>query len=165
MKMEVEKAFKRRVSREKKQEEKEPLEPAKKLQPRSRNIRYDNMKSARAEEGVIAMALREPAMLDLAAQLKPEEFSVPLLGKVFGQLKDRFREHLAVSLGALADLSGEESSHIAAIVHQESGPVNEQAMKDYIAIIQSESRKRSMSSMEDIMSMRNKMKESKGYKA
>ena len=38
-------------------------------------------------------------------------------------------------------------------------------MRDYISIIQSEHRKRSLSSMDDIMSMRNKMKESKGYKA
>ena len=40
-----------------------------------------------------------------------------------------------------------------------------QAMKDYIAIIKGEYRKRQVSSLDDIMSMRNKMKESKGYKA
>jgi len=111
------------------------------------------------------MALRESAMLDLCAQLKPEEFSVPLLGNVYSQLQSRHAQHLAVSVASLEDLSGEEASHIASIVHQQTGPVNEQAMKDYISIIQSESRKRSLSSMDDIMSMRNKMKESKGYKA
>jgi len=165
MKLEVDKAFKRRISREKKKQEKIDLAPAKNLQPKSRTIRYDNIKSARAEEGVIAMALRESAMLDLCAQLKPEEFSVPLLGNVYSQLQSRHAQHLAVSVASLEDLSGEEASHIASIVHQQTGPVNEQAMKDYISIIQSESRKRSLSSMDDIMSMRNKMKESKGYKA
>ena len=48
--MEVNKAFKRRIAREKKKQEKIDLAPAQNLQPKSRSIRYDNMKSAMAEE-------------------------------------------------------------------------------------------------------------------
>ena len=165
MKLEVDKAFKRRLSREKKKQEQQDLSPARTLQPKDRTIRYDKMKSARAEEGVIAMALKEPAMLDLASDLKPEEFSAPVLSKVYAQLVERHRQGLGLSIGALEELSGEETSHIAAIAQQHSGPVSEQAMKDYIHIIHSEYRKSNVSSMDDLMSMRNKLKESKGYKA
>ena len=56
MKIEVDKAYKRRVYRDKKKQEQIDLAPAKALQPKTRSIRYDNMKSAMAEEEVIAMA-------------------------------------------------------------------------------------------------------------
>ena len=165
MKLEVDKAYRRRISREKKKQEKIDLSPARNLQPKSRTIHYDNMKSARAEEGIIAMALRESAMLDLTTDLKPEEFSSEVLGKVYGQLMQRHRQGLSLSVAALEDLSVDEASHIAAILQQQSGPVNEQAMRDYMDIIHGEYAKTKVASVDDLMSMRNKMKESKGYKA
>ena len=48
MKLEVSKAYKRRIYREKKKQEQIDLAPTKALQPKTRSIRYDNMKSARA---------------------------------------------------------------------------------------------------------------------
>ena len=104
-------------------------------------------------------------MLDLAKDLKPEEFSSDVLSKVFRQLLLRHENGLGLSVGALEDLSGDEMSHIAGLVQQQSGPVNEQAMRDYIATIHSEHAKTKVSTVDDLMSMRNKMKESKGYKA
>ena len=164
IKLEVDKAFKRRMNREKKKQEKIDLSPARNLQPKARSIRYENIRSARAEEGVLAMALREPGMLDQAGELKPEMFSSPVLGKVYSQLYARHSQGLALSIGALEDLSPEEMSHIAGIAQAASGPVNEQAMQDYIAIIREEYRKANISSVADLMSMREKMKERKGYK-
>ena len=54
MKLEVNRAFKRRQSAEKKKQEKIDLAPSRALQPKSRSIRYDNMKSAMAEETILA---------------------------------------------------------------------------------------------------------------
>ena len=108
MKMEVNRAFKRRIAREKKKQEKIDLSPAQNLQPKSRTIRYDNMKSAMAEEMLLALSLKDPALLDLARDLKPEMFSVSLLGNVFSQLMSRHREGLEVSISGLTDLEPEE---------------------------------------------------------
>ena len=72
MKLEIDRAWKRKQYREKKKQEQIDLSPAKNLQPKSRTIRYDNMKSAMAEESVLAMALRDPSLLDRADKLKPE---------------------------------------------------------------------------------------------
>lgn len=164
MKIEVEKAFRRRLGREKKRQEKIDLAPAQKLQPKSRSIHYDNLKSAMAEEGVISMVLREPALLDSARDLKPEIFSSPLLGNVFSQLRERFSEGLEISASCLVDLEPEEMSHLAGILQRNRGPVSDQAFRDCVATIQSENQSAHIETVEDLMEFRNKMKERKGIR-
>ena len=164
LKLEVNKAFKRRMAREKKKQEKIDLAPAQALQPKSRTIRYDNMKSAMAEETVIAMVLRSPALLDVAAQLMPEEFSSALLAKAYRQLKNRHEQGLDVSLAVLEDFSTEEMSHITAVYHRQEGPVNEQALSDCINTITTEHKASHVTSEDDLMALRNRLRESKGAK-
>lgn len=163
MKLEVDKAYRRRLAREKKKQEKIDLAPANNMQPKFRGIRYDNVKSAMAEECLLAMALKEPALLDLAGSLPPEEFSADLLGRVFRQLKDRYQEGLSVSLGALEGLSPEEASHMASVAQKHQGPVNEDAFRDYIGTIRREYQRTHAKSLDEMMALREKMKERKGY--
>ena len=164
MKLEVDKAFHRRINREKKKQEKIDLSPARNLQPRSRNIRYDNMKSAMAEEGVLAMVLKEPALLDQIGDLKPQEFSCELLGKVFGQLLQRHSQGLEVSIAVLSDLSSEEISHITGILHRLQDPVNEQALQDCIRTIHAEHQVGKVVTDDDLLAFSRKLKERKGVK-
>lgn len=164
MQMEVTKAWKNRQRKEQRAQEKADLAPVQALQPKTHAIRYDHVKSARAEEGLIAMAMKDPALLDLAQQLRPEEFSVPLFAKVYTQMWQRFSAGMPLSIASLEDLSQDEMSLLAMISQQQTGPVNERAFRDYIATIHSEHERITASSMDDIMSMRNKMKESKGYR-
>ncbi|MBQ3193139.1 MAG: DNA primase [Oscillospiraceae bacterium] len=165
MKMEVNRAFKRRIAREKKKQEKIDLAPARNLQPKNRNLHYDNLKSARAEEVVIAQGMRQPALLDHAEGLKPEQFSSELLGRVFGQMQKRHREGLDVSLGGLTEFTGEEMSHIAGILQSHQGPVNEQALLDCIHTIQDESQATRVSTDEELLARQQRMKQRKGIKA
>lgn len=158
MKLEIGKAYKRRTAIEKKKQEKIDLAPMQNLQPKERSIRYDNMKSARAEESVVSQLLHEPALFDKTGALKPENFSVKLLGMVYGQLLQRHRQGLEVSLGVLADLTQEEMAHIAGIYHRQ-GVVNETAFKDCVATVLSEN-----SQEDDLLALQNKLKESKGTK-
>ena len=162
MKLEVNEAFKRRVARERKKQEKIDLAPAQALQPKSRSIRYDNVKSAMAEETVLAMALKDPALLDTAKNLSAEEFSSPLLGSVYAQLRRRHEQGLDVSLAVLENLSGEEMSHITGIYQRQTGPVNENAFSDCIRTIQSEHRASSVNSEDDLMAIRNALQGRKG---
>ena len=164
MKLEIQRAYKRRQNREKKQQEKIDLAPARKLQPKSRSIRYDNMKSAMAEEGVLAMVLREPALLDQTRGLNGQQFSSQLLGNVYDQLSTRHAQGLEVSLAVLSDFSAEEMSHIAGILQRQQGPVNEQALSDCVRTIQAEHQQASVSSDEDILALRDKLKQRKGIK-
>ena len=164
MKIEVNKAYKRRLNREKKQQEKIDLAPAQALRPKSRTIRYDNMRSAMAEEAVIALVVKAPALLDQAAALRAAEFSAPLLGRVYDQLRNRHQQGLEVSLGVLEDLTAEEMSHVAGILHRHEGPVNEQALIDCVRIIRDEHQSSSVSTEDDLLRFRDKMKERKGVK-
>lgn len=164
MAMEVSKAYKLRLRKEKKIQEKKDLDPVRAVQPKSRSIRYDDIRSAMAEEGVIAQGLREPALLELCEDLPAEAFSSELLGRVYRQLRQRYAQGLRVEIGSLEGFDPEETSHIAGILQRQSGPVNEQAMKDYAATILAESEKRQIHTEADLLALRNKLKESKGYK-
>ena len=164
MKLEVDKAFKRRIAREKKKQEQIDLAPAKNLQPKARSIRYDNMKSAMAEEAVLALILKEPALLEQAKELSEQEFSSPLLGRAFGQLSGRYRQGLEVNISVLSDFSGEEISHLAGILQRQDGPVNETALRDCIRTIHAEHQGSSVSSDDDLLAYRNKLKDRKGMK-
>ena len=162
VKSEVEKARKQRISREKKRQEHIDLAPARALQPKAASIRYDNIRSAMAEEGVLSQVLREPALLDRCGNLKQESFSSPFLGKVYGQLLKRHQEGFEVSVSVLEDLSQEEMSHLVGILQRSDSPVSEQALLDCIRIINDEHMASGVSSEDDLLAYRNKLKERKG---
>ena len=164
MKLEVNKAFKRRINREKKQQEKIDRAPAQALQPKLRSVRYQNMRSAMAEEAILGKVLRQPSLLSMADKIRGLDFSVPLLGNVFDQLKARYAQGLEVSLGVIADLTAEEMSHIAGIMQRHSEPGGEDAFRDCIRIILQEKQAASVESDADLLALRDKMKESKGTK-
>ena len=162
MKLEITRAWKRRDKNEKKKQEKIDLAPAKNLQPKSRNIRYDNLKSAMAEEWVIALALRDPALLDNTGSLTQDTFSSPLLGRVFAQLKARHSQGLEVSLAVLEDISQEEMSHLVGVVQRQEGPVNAQAFANCVTTICTEHQASSVNSEDDLLAFQNRLKERKG---
>ena len=164
LKLEVNKAYKRRIAREKKKQERIDLAPAQAHQPKSREIRYENMKSAMAEEGVLGLIMKDAALLDQAGQLKAEEFSSPLLGRVYEQLRLRHKQGLEVNLAVLADLTPDEYSHIAGIIQRQQGPVNEQALADCIRVIRGEHQSSKVSSEDELMARRDKLKERKGLR-
>ena len=164
MKIEVDKAYKRRIYREKKKQEQINLAPAKALQPKARSIRYDNVKSAMAEEEVIATVLREPALLDQTGGLQEKEFSSPLLGKVYGQLALRHSQGMEVSTAVLSELTAEEMSHIALIVQRQQNPINEQAFADCVRIIRREHQASQVKDEKDLQAFANRMRERKGMK-
>jgi DNA primase len=152
------------MAREKKKQERIDLAPADKLQPKSRSIRYDNVKSAMAEEAVLAMVLKTPALLDQTGKLSGSAFSSTLLGRVYDQLCLRHREGLEVSLTGITDVTAEEMSHLVGIVHRQEGPVSEKALLDCVQTILSEHRKSNVTTEDDLLSLREKMKERKGIK-
>ena len=163
LKIEVNKAFKRRVAREKKKQERIDLAPAANLQPKSRKFHYDNVKSAMAEETVLAMVLKSSALLDQTVQLQPEHFSSELLGRVYGQFLQRHRQGLEINLSGL-ELASEEMGHIAGIAQRHTGPVSEQALADCVRTILAEHSKSGMNSADDLMAIREAMKNRKGIR-
>ena len=86
MKLEVQRAFKRRTAREKRAELRKDLNPAAALQPKEHALRYENLRSARAEEGVIRLLLSDDSLFSDAMPIPPEQFSSPLLSRAYQRL-------------------------------------------------------------------------------
>ena len=162
MKLEISKAFKRRLAREKKAQERIDLAPAQQFQRRGgNNVVYHNVKSGVAEQRLIAMALREPALLDQTMDLKAEEFSVPLFGKVFTQLMERYREHQDVSLAVLVDISADEASHLAGILYEQD-IVSEEAFRDCIRTVKEAHSSGNIATDDDLLAFQKRMQQRKG---
>ena len=164
MKLEMDKAYKHRRWQEKKKQEKKDLAPAQNLQPKSRDMRYTNMKSALAEETVLAMVLREPALFEKTAGLTETQFSSTVLGRAFAQLQQRYRQGQEVNIGVLTDFTAEEMSHLAGLSQRHAGPVNEGALADCVAIIRAEHQADNVNSDEDLRAMQKQLQERKGMK-
>ena len=165
MAQEVARYRKDRAWKARKVQAKKDLTPAVQLQPKSRQLRYENIRSARAEEGVIRLLLLDPALLPETEGLDPSQFSSPLLAKLYVLLQQRHSQGLSLQLGALSGvLTPEEMSHITGIVEQPESPTNRrQALRDYIAIIQTEAAIRGGSDIDPLLAARDKFREKKSY--
>ena len=164
MKLEVQRAFKRHLSREKRAELRRDLNPAAQLQPKERSFRYDNLRSARAEEGILRLLTMDESLFGQEPPLRPEQFSSPLLGKVFSLLWQAREVGRQPSVAALAGvLSQEEMNHITAICQQPESPQNaRQALADYIRIVQTEAEKRAGRDTDPLLAATEKYKNKKG---
>ena len=162
---EVERYRKNRVWQAKKRQERRDLTPTVRVQPRDRELRYANVRSARAEEGVLRLLLLEPSLFPAVEGLEPEQFSAPVLAKIYGLLRQRHREGRSVQLAALTgELTAEEMSCLVEIMDQPQVLSNsEQALKDYIEIIETEALKRGGSEMDPLLAAREKFREKKAY--
>lgn len=164
MLLEVGKAYKKRIYREKRQKEKIGLSPVTTIQPKSRQMHYDNIRSARAEESLLAQSLMEPALLDRSDGLTGEAFSSPVLGRAFDALLQRHRQGLAVSLAVLEGFSQEEMSHLSAVCQGTDRVAGERAYDDCVAIVREEHRKAQQGNSEsDLLDLQARLKTKKGY--
>ena len=162
---EVERLRQRRFRAEKKQEERKNLVPTQKLQPKERSLRYTNVRSARAEEGVLRIVLLDGAFFDRLTDLEESHFSSPLLGRAYGELKRRRQEGRPVTLSALdGQFTPEELDHLSTVA-QEPQPMHTagQALADFRQTILAESRRGEIRSGEDLAGLRETLKQKKSY--
>ena len=164
---EVERYRKNRAWQAKKRQERKELTPAAQLQPRERELRYENIRSARAEEGVIRLLLLEPALFpQVEGTLGPEQFSAPVLARIYALLCQRHREGRSTQLAALTGaLTADEMSHLVRVMDQPEALAHSgQALRDYIEIIQTEALKRGGGGQDDpLLAAREKFRERKAY--
>ncbi|NCB62292.1 MAG: DNA primase [Clostridia bacterium] len=166
MSQEVKRELSKRLKKEKKQQERKDLMPTVQLQPRERAFHYKNVRSARAEEGVLRLILIDPELFKAVGTLIPDHFSAPILGKTYRLLEERWRGGLSVSLAGLAgDLESDEMSHLTEVLSRpESLQNGRQALKDYIEIIETERMKsEGEEGMDPLLVMRKKLLEKKSY--
>jgi len=162
---EVERQRQKRRWEARKQEERRNLAPVRELQPRNRELRYENLRSARAEEGVLRIILLDG---DYFRQMGPVDencFTSPLLKKAFVLLRERWRAGKSVSLPALeGQLTPEEMDQLSAAV-QENQPPNTAAaaLEDYKQVILLEQGRRDIEDAQDLGALKDVLKQKKAY--
>ncbi|SMC41801.1 DNA primase [Papillibacter cinnamivorans] len=166
LQMEIQRERKRRAARETRQQTRKEMAPAAKFQPKERGIRYENVRSAAAEEGVVRLISLEPSLYREETGLSAEHFSSPLLGKAFEELRRRYLEGKSTLISGLAgSFTPEETAHLTAIMQKPEALSNGgRAMEDYIDIILTEYTKRQAGENSDpLLAAREKYREKKGY--
>ena len=165
LRTEVQRVVKRRGYRQRREQERHDLNVAAQVQPKSRVIRYENLRSAMAEEGVLRLLVTDDGLFGDSPPLKEEEFSSPLLGRLFTRLWQQRQESGRISLPLLAEsFEPDEISHLSAIVQKPESLKNApQALQDYIRVIRDESRKRSPDGVDPLAAATEKYKARSGY--
>ena len=149
MQLEVKKAYRKSRAIEKRKREAQELDIARQRAPKIRAIHYDNLRSATAEEGLICMLLREPELI-AGVKLPAEACSVDLFGRVLTQLRQRVQSGRPVSLAAMeGEFTPEEMSHLSYILSKDTSPVSDEALADYLRVIQEEYEGRTRARSED----------------
>ena len=148
-------------------QERQDLAPARQLQPKERALRYSNLHSARAEEGILRVVLLDGAYFRQLDSLGEEHFSSPVLGKAFCLLRQRWREDRPATLAALeatGEFSPQEMDLLSGIVQQPQPRHTAQAaLEDNLAIVLEEAGKRTIASGADLADLSARLKQTKGY--
>jgi len=127
VKNEVEKKIRMKNGREKKEREKATTRPLASIQPASRELRYTNEISARAEEGIIRCLVLDPALIKViqTSEFTKDEFSSEFLGKLYSILEKRITEDREINEAILlANLESGEASQLTRILQKPESPVH-----------------------------------------
>ena len=165
MGQEVERQRKRTGWEIRRKQERKDLAPAQQLQPKERTLRYRNLRSARAEEGVLRVVLLDGDYFRQLDELEEEDFSSPLLGRAYGLLKKQWQAGRTPSLAALdGAFTPQEADHLSAIAQQpQSANTAREALDDYKRIIFAQHCKGEMHTGEDLTQLRDALKQKKRY--
>ena len=130
---EAERLRKKKTRAARREEEREQLRPVRSVQPADRSVRYDDVKSAVAEQGAVRLLCHYPELWR-RTDLKGSEFSSPELGRLFDLVVERGREGKSIDPDLLGErLTPEEVRLLVNLMGQQgmSLAAAENAMVDY----------------------------------
>ena len=158
-------ALAERLSRARKERERDLLRPATAMQPPGRSIRFDDPRSAAAEQGIIKLLYLDPGLFrDRTNVPDAAQFSSPELRHIYTVLL----AHGGTGTVQIAALSGElspdELALLTGIIQQPAELANgARALDDYISILQTQATAGAASSEADLLAFAKQLKEHKGY--
>lgn len=126
----------RQVRRQMHREVRAPVQAA---QPKDHGIHFNNMKSARAEQGILALLFSDASLMeDMRRQLKPQDFSSPELGKMYGYASALYNTGRNLTVASMEPMlePAELELLVAAIQTHIPADTRQKAMEDYIRVIQ-----------------------------
>ena len=166
MLLEVKRAYGKRKSQERRSLQKENQNVSALHQPRARSLRYDDMRSAMAEEGIIRLLFLDGTLAQRCRELSPDDFSSPLLAEAYQLLLEAANQGRSPSPAMLeGHFSPEEMGHLTTVLQKPESPsAVDRALADYIRVIQeSADKRRSGVPADPLLAAKDKFKEKKGY--
>lgn len=137
--------------------------PEKQFQPKEKEFHYENPESAAAEEGLIRLLYLDQGICRGKTLPEPEEFSSPVLARIYSVLKSKFEKGEIISMATVsAVLLPQEASLLASVLQKPEMLRNgEKALSDYIGRIKRQNEL--AHSAEDLRELAERLKETKGY--
>lgn len=166
MLLEVKRALGKKRGQEKRELQRENLNISALRQPRERSIRYTDMRSAMAEEGIVRLLLLDGTLAERCGALSAEDFSSPFLGRIYSLLLEAHGQGHNASAASLAGVcTQEEMSHLTAVMQKPESLANaDRSLPDYIRVIlDCASKRRGDSPVDPLLAARDTFKEKKGY--
>jgi DNA primase len=165
---EVERLNQKMVAQAKRKEAIEETQPHRQNQPVQKELRYENVRSAVAEQGIIALLYADNSLFTSNLDLSDEDFSSPALGKIYSELKRQITSKTLPSAATLAGvLSPNEMSLLTSILQKPQDMTNaDKALQDYINIIKTEklaAGRGESPDTADLNKLSEKLRQSKGY--
>ncbi|MEG2570566.1 MAG: DNA primase, partial [Clostridia bacterium] len=134
IKLEVDRARRAFIKKRERDDNRHDLTPVANAQPRARGLRFDNPKSARAEEGLVAALVARTDWIDAARErVVPDDFSAPMLAAVYTAILaiyDSGREVTAPAV--LSAVSPDETAHITGVLALAEPPTADAVDDDYL---------------------------------
>ena len=76
---------------------------------------------------------------------------------------EQHKQGYQVSLASLEGFTPEESAHLAGVAQKQQGPVKEEALRDYMSVIRRQYSLAHITQPDDLMALRDAMRDKKGY--
>ena len=141
--------------------------PLNTAQPPDKALKYENLPSATAEEGIIRLLYLEPSLAGAAeTSISRDDFTSDALGHLYSLLLERIRTNRAVNTTVLSEvLSASEMNLLVSILNKPENLTNaKNTLQDYIKTIK-EQQELSQNSP-DLRSLADQLKNSgKGYRS
>ncbi len=162
---EVRRSRKKIVNRALKTEEQRISRPEQSIQPSAKELRYHDPVSAVAEEGVIRLLFRDPALIAEPGLPDPEDFSSETLSGIYRLLRYKLAAGETPDINSMtAELSPEEMNLLVSILQKpELLSESKLALQDYIRRIHDQKELRTGCAADDLNALRDRLRERKGY--
>ena len=141
--------------------------PLNTAQPPDRAVKYDNLPSATAEEGIIRLLYLEPSLAgDAEASVSSTDFTSDALGHLYSLLLERIHSDRAINTTVLSEvLSPSEMNLLVSILNKPENLTNaKNTLQDYIQTIKKQ--QELSQNAPDLRSLADQLKNSgKGYRS
>lgn len=161
---EVDNAIRQNARSDKRRRERQNMRVEPDKQPRDRRIRYDDLPSAVAEEGVIRLLMADPELTRYTQGLTEEEFSAPFLGKIYGRILNKAANHESVTPAVIAAaLEPGEAAQLTQLLQEpDELSMGRELLADYIRKLRESGRKKKAKTDAELAASFEEMKKKKG---